>query len=255
MHLLDVAEEQRSGAVGPSHLIGTIDGERDVFVVVRPLRLLLAQYEFDEESRRILAAAATNGVITAVRRTVTVDDVPTALFALLASASELERLRALGTEFGILSSVSVACTAVVEWRDYWLPALHAFSKIVLEVDVALSHWLEIVEAERDPSPLSFECQGAATDRSETPTQILAVEFGGPERVDVRHLVCGSPTAVASLSYALGRSPLVRTEHDDRMLPESTVWPRVIARLIEEERWFERRGFEYLGKTSRRANAN
>jgi hypothetical protein len=245
VHLLDVPAEPPAGTVGPKHLIGDRPGESHVFIVVRPLEMLLAQYRLSEQSRRILSAAATKGVVTAVRRTVNLEGEPAALLAPLSSVSELQRLRGLDTDLGILTSVSFACLGIPEWRDYWLPSLHMSSELFLNCDIPLSHWLEATEAEEALSSLRFESQGAISDRTDTPTQILAVEYDVAEKVDTRQLILGSPTAIASLAFALASSPHVSAKQDREMLPSSQLWQRVISRLLDEEPWFDRRGFEYL----------
>lgn len=244
VHLLDIPEDEGQGTIGPQHLVAEIEGQRNVLVVVRPLQLLLAQYELDEQSRRTLVAAATDGVITAVRRTVIFQDRKVALLAVISSVSELERLQTVGTD-GVVSSVSLACVGEPSWRDYWLGSLHATSDIVLSCDIPLSQWLEICEAEITPAALRFECQEAKTENTVTPTQFLAIEYNESNKVDTRQLIMGSPTAISSLASALKQSIHVRAAHDAVMVPTSKTWRQVIARLLEEEPWFDRRGVDYV----------
>jgi hypothetical protein len=52
-----------------------------------PWGLLLSQYEVDDQSRRVLAAAATNGVVTGVRRRISFQGRTMTLLALLSSVS------------------------------------------------------------------------------------------------------------------------------------------------------------------------
>ena len=251
-HLTDVFAETASGGLRVGHLITRQQGVGHLLIVARPLHLILEQYALTAQSRVLLAAAAPGGVVTAVRATI---QEPTlgrlTVLGVLTSASQLARLTDLGLELGMFTSIAHSVLGVVEWAEYWLPALHAHSEIVLTCDIPFSQWLETAEAEATPPKVhfySFETAGPAND---TPTQVLAIEYEGAEgKVDHRQLFLGGPLSVNYLADLVNDSAALDAAPDPDILARSQAMRTVTERLVFDEPWFDRRGVEYLRRTLR-----
>jgi hypothetical protein len=245
-HLADIPESAEENEPQLGHFVARVPEASHVFVVARPLGLLLEQYEISERAQRLLRAAATDGVITAVRH-VGFDEEGgrVTILGILSSASQLDLLRSLDTDLGLLADITMAGLVSVDWMGYWLHSLRP-DEVVLGCDIPLSHWLEAAEAEPTPPRLRFVCFEAIPETGSAPTEVLAVEYeDAAGKADRRQLILGGPIAVSSLASALAESPRVVARHDRELVSGSKPLKAVVSRLVEEEPWFERRGHEYM----------
>lgn len=237
-------------AAGSAQMIGRdtfLCGDPDVssvLVIVRPVRTLLHQYEVSEDSAILLRAAATDGVITAVRADVEfVSGRRATYLAVLSSRVQLQTLAKLPSAHGVLASVSETCSWFPTWSRYWAPALMTHTHAIRWADFPRRLWLDGLEAESAPARAQPFTIGAGDD----PSGLAGLLVWFAERYDPADppfLMLGSRRTVSSVSSALvtlfGEGTL-RTEAP----PEWARTAALIARLIEGEPWLDARALEDL----------
>ncbi len=220
--------------------------DSSILVIVRPLQTLLKQYQVDPDSAALLRAAATDGIVTAVRAEASHQsgEIVTVL-GILDSRVQLDMLLSVPAVHGVLASVSEASTWFPAWSNYWLPALTATSYVVRLLDFPRRLWLDGLERE-GCQPLCQPISIGSEEGVSGGLSALAVFFGSAEDpIGPPILVVGTAHTANAVESAL--TTIFGPETVDRHgLPAPQAKFAALAqRLVVAEPWFDARSLEDL----------
>ncbi len=213
--------------------------DSSLLVIVRPVRTLLRQYDIGEDSDALLRAASTDGIITAVRADVEVDDGrKVTLLAVLSSRRQLQALQAMPSRHGVLASISETCTWFPSWSGYWGPALMDTTYTVRMADISRRLWIDGLEAEQ----AAPRCQPFSIGTGPDPSGLAGLFVWFSETYnphDPPFLVLGSKQTAVAVSSAL------QSIFGDDVLragppPEWEKTSALVGRLLEGEPWVDAR---------------
>jgi hypothetical protein len=244
IHFGDLPAEGDRENVGRDTFIRGAADDSSILIVVRPLRTLLRQYDWGDETAALLRAAATDGIITALRADVGLEDGrEITLLGVLSTRGQLGVLQAMSSRHGVLASVSETCSWFPNWSDYWGPALMAATHTVRMADIPRRLWLDGLEAEQAPA----RCRPFSIGTGPNPSGLagLLVWFSDTyDAHDPPYLVLGSKRTAVTVASALqtirGQGALTTSSP-----PEWEKTAALIGRVIESEPWVDARALEDL----------
>jgi hypothetical protein len=215
-----------------------------LLVVVRPVRTLFKQYRISDEGGALLRAAATDGIVTALRvRVESEAGEPVTLLGVFTSRKQVQDLAGLPTSHGILASICETCSWFPNWSHYWAPALMRATHTVRLVDLPRRLWLDGLEAEGAPP----NCRGFTIGKDADQSGLAGLFIWFDDHyapADPPLLVVGSQRTVAAISSALG----ALFGSDVFSAGQPPEWEKtmvLVRRLVEAEPWFDARSLEDL----------
>jgi hypothetical protein len=241
--LPDVGDERTLGR--DSFAVGGEQGS-SVLVVVRPLQTLLKQYRIDADDTALLQAAATDGIVTAVRVEAehSSGEIVTVL-GILNSRAQLDALAAMPTDHGVLASIGDTCNWFSTWANYWTPALKSTAYAVRLADFPRRLWLDGLEREGNAP----RCQPFTMGSDEKiPPGLggLAVFFSAEENADdPPFLVVGTKRTTDAVAAALAAIFGPNTIGLHGFGAQQAKFRALVERLIPAEPWFDARSLEDL----------
>lgn len=175
--------------------------------VVRPVESVIAAYAVTMEQAEALRAAATDGVMTALRIAKPADDgrIRTIL-GVMRSSQELDHLidaciRDPGLTPNFVSTITLTSLMSAGWREEWMTGIR---HVVNPVMISDSSSRLLATLADDPDGFSYQSLRVGGDRSGSdPIDVLAVERNRAEQTVERYnIIFGSGVLISNLEMRL-----------------------------------------------------
>jgi len=199
-------------------LVSGAPGRRHVYVAARPAARW--QQQFTLEPRAIDGEDPQRPVVAVQVPHVRDEQVVGVELRLVDEPDQLRALARADTDLGLLSSISLACTKDVAWRERWLPALAAAGRSTLLLDQGVVPALRAVLVSGEPVQYTLIAVGDDPDLLRRPV-VLAVRLANDPLLLTPCSLSAGQAVATWLHLASGRrlaADLATTNRDHDILP-------------------------------------
>lgn len=180
-------------------------------LVVRPVEAVLAAYDISDDQAEALRAAATDGVLTALRIARQTDDgTVVTLLGVMRTSEALDHLigacvRDPGLTPSFVSTITLTSLMSAGWREEWLTGIRHVAHPVMVSD-ASTRLLAALEA--DPDGFSYQrIRVGGRRRDSDAIDVLAIERNRAEHTVERYnVVFGGCVLISNLEMRLAELP-------------------------------------------------